>query len=114
MTDDNRFIGTRVLDSDDDDPDPARVVNTPDRTADEWHAVADLTVSEHPSNHAYPNDAPVVVVCYEDELREAGILPDWSGDEPLKLADLAEEGVRYYSFPAQRLEVAETQGGVEA
>jgi hypothetical protein len=100
-----RLIGAPVQDSDDPDPDPARVVNVPGEPADEWEVVGgDHTVATYPGNEDYPDDAPVVVIVFEDDLAEHD-LDEWDGDQPLTLSGLAEQGVRYWSFPAQRLEL---------
>ena len=106
------MIGARVHDSDDPEPDDARVVNVPGKPADEWTvADGDHTVATYPGNEGYAEDAPVVIVVFEDELAEHG-LGDWGGDQPLQLSDLADQGVMYWAFPAPRLEVIAVPGAL--
>src|SRR5699024_3523754 len=67
-------------------------------------------------NPDYPEDAPVAVAVYRDELAEFD--SDWDDrDTPYSLSDLGEAGVSHYSFPAPRLrsiEQSETDGEQEA
>src|SRR5699024_7411195 len=83
-------------------------------TADEWTAYRDTTVAE--DNPDYPEDAPVAVAVYRDELAEFD--SNWDDrDTPYSLSDLGEAGVSHYSFPAPRLrsiEQSETDGEQEA
>lgn len=94
-------LGERVLDSDDDDPDPAVVVNSPDATAEEWDVDGEHTVATFPGNREYPDAAPVVVVVFADVLRDT--VGEYAGEEPLGLSDLSDRGVPFYAFPAPRL-----------
>jgi len=103
----NEFdLADRVEDRDDADPNTAVVVGLPNATADEWDATERKTVAEFPGNEEYPDDAPVVVVVFEDELADAGF-GRYVGAGPLDLAALDEKGVDYYAFPAPRLEVVD-------
>lgn len=95
-------IGEPVVDrnSEDDDPNAAIIVNCPPRTANDWNAYRDTTVAE--DNPDYPEDAPIAVAVYRDELDQFD--PDWAErDEPFSLAELNEASVSHYSFPAPRL-----------
>lgn len=92
--------GARAIDRDDDEPGVAVVVNTPDVPACEWD-VGDRTVADYPGNEGYDDEAPVVVVVFEEAIEEHGIDVDGSA---MKLAELAAEGVPFYAFPAPRLE----------
>jgi len=103
---DERLVGARVHDSHDDDPDDARVVALPDKPAHEWDVDGEHSVATFPGNEDYPDDAPVVVIVFEDELAASG-LDDWSGDDEIALSQLAEQGVDHFAFPAQRLAIVE-------
>ena len=73
--------GDVVRDREDDDPDPAIVVNTPGAPADEWDiSRLDKTVAE--DNPDYPSDVEIVTVVYEENLREA--FPNWTANNALK------------------------------
>lgn len=98
-------IGEPVVDRDqDDDPNTAIIVNCPPKTADKWTAYRDTTVAE--DNPDYPEDAPVAVVVYRNELTDFD--PDWDDrDTPYSLSDLNEAGISHYSFPAPRLKSIE-------
>ncbi|HET7323524.1 MAG TPA: hypothetical protein VFJ06_04260 [Halococcus sp.] len=97
-------IGDVVRDREDDDPDPAVVINVPDVPADEWDIPRfGKTLAE--DNPDYPADAPIVTVLFEDNLDYH--FPDWERDEPISYDTLDEWGLQYYTFPAPRLEPAE-------
>lgn len=99
-------IGEPVVDrdSESDDPNTAIIVNCPPQTANDWTAYRDTTVAE--DNPNYPEDAPVAVVVYRDELAEFD--SNWDDhDTPFLLSDLNEAGVSYYSFPVPRLKSLE-------
>lgn len=102
-------IGDVVHDREDDDPNDARVVNTPSVPANEWIArqgsYAEKTVAE--DNPDYPADAPVIAVVYAADLHEA--FPDWTGETPLSLDAINESDASYYSFPAPRLTVVDSR-----
>lgn len=102
MPDSRWSIGDVVRDRDDDDPNPdsAIVVNTPDASADEWDIPRfGTTVAE--DNPDYPTDAPIVTVVFEENLTDS--FPNWTGDNRISYATLAERSVQYYSFPGPRL-----------
>jgi hypothetical protein len=106
-------IGEPVVDrdSEDDDPNTAIIVNCPPRTANDWNAYRDTTVAE--DNPDYPDDAPIAVVVYRDQL--ARFESDWAErDEPFSLAEFNEAGVSHYSFPAPRLKSREPENDGEA
>ncbi|MFC4989370.1 hypothetical protein [Saliphagus infecundisoli] len=104
MTDSRWTIGDVVHDRDDDDPDPAIVVNTRDTPAEEWDLPRlDTTLAE--DNPDYPSDAPVVTVLFEDTLTDS--FPDWDRNAPISYPTLDDSDLRYYSFPAPRLESGE-------
>ena len=97
--------GDVVRDREDDDPDPAIVVNTPGAPADEWDiSRLDKTVAE--DNPDYPSDAEIITVVYEENLKEA--FPNWTANNPITYATLNERSVQHYSFPDPRLEPAES------
>lgn len=97
-------IGDVVHDRDDDDPHDAIVVNTPSKLAHEWHAHKGKSVAA--DNPDYPDDAPVIVVAFDEALRPA--FPDWEGDTPLPLTAINDSEASHYSFPAPRLTVAKS------
>jgi hypothetical protein len=90
-------VGDTVRDREDDDPNPATVVNLPPVECSDWEVVGrDATVAE--DNPEYDPDADVVVVAFDDDLDTYA--SDWDGDEPLSLA---ETDVYVYAFPPGRL-----------
>ncbi|GAA0471737.1 hypothetical protein GCM10008985_30710 [Halococcus dombrowskii] len=96
--------GDVVRDREDDDPDPAIVVNTPGAPADEWDiSRLDKTVAE--DNPEYPSDAEIITVVFEENLNEA--FPNWEANNPITYATLEERNIQHYSFPDPRLEPAE-------
>lgn len=105
---DDRLLGAIVEDSHDDEPDQAVVVSIPGILCDEWEANDEHTVATYPGNEEYPDDAPVVVVVFKDELEAAGY-GDYEGEHALDLSELAEQSVPYFAFPPQRLEVVATE-----
>lgn len=95
-------IGEAVVDHELDDPNTAIIVNCPPQPADEWIAYRDTTVAE--DNPDYPEDSPVAVAVYRDELAEFD--PNWadrSSDDPFALSEFNDNGVSHYAFPAPRL-----------
>ena len=100
--------GALVVDREDDpDPDHAVVLNTPPIRAADWtvHRL-ETTVAE--DNPDYPADDPVVVVAFRDYLDERKRLPDWDDHEGYwSMAELNEQDIRFYAFPASRLESLE-------
>lgn len=101
-------IGEPVVDckSKDDDPNTAIIVNCPPQAANEWNAYRNTTVAE--DNPDYPEDAPVAVAVYQDEL--VAFDSDWADhDGPFSLSELNEAGVSHYSFPAPRLKSLECE-----
>lgn len=101
-------IGEPVVDRDhdNDDPNTAIIVNCPPETVDDWNAYRNTTVAE--DNPDYPEDAPVAVAVYRDEL--AAFDPEWADhDDPFPLSELNEAGVAHYSFPAPRLKSLESE-----
>ena len=103
--------GDVVRDREDDDPDPAIVVNTPGAPADEWDVSRlDKTVAE--DNSEYPSDAEIITVVFEENLNEA--FPNWEANNPITYATLEERNIQHYSFPDPRLEPAEPTDATEA
>jgi cobalamin biosynthesis protein CobT len=99
-------IGDLVLDRDTDHSDPAVVVNTPPKTADEWKAYTGTTVAE--DNPEYPADASIIVVVFRNEILDEQ--PEMvAPDSPIPLQDLNEVGIKHYSFPAPRLRRADPE-----
>lgn len=104
MPDSPWTIGDVVHDREDDTPDPAIIVNTPDASAEEWDIPRfGTTLAE--DNPDYPPDAPVITVVFEEMLADS--FPNWTRENRISYATLAERSVQYYSFPAPRLESAE-------
>lgn len=100
-------IGDTVVDSEDDDPDGALVVNLPPVACDDWGVDRgddeDRTVAD--DNPSYPADAPVVVVAFRSDLSESH--PEYEGEVPL---DLPAE-CKTYAFPAPRLDLVDDEDG---
>lgn len=96
------LLGLLVVDRDDEDPDPAAVINTPSVPADEWTVDDEHTVASYPGNVQYPDDAPIAVVVFPEEIDEHGLAVD---EPPLKLTELASQGVSYFAFPTPRLQI---------
>lgn len=96
-------VGSRVVDADDTDPDPAIVVKRPDERADQWD-VGERTVATFPGNEEYDDDAPVVVVVFENDATEYDLEV---GDGPVDLSALADRDIPYYAFPAPRLKLVD-------
>lgn len=101
MSDPDWTIGETVLDRDDADADPAVVVNTPSIPASEWD-IPRIEKTTAEDNPAYPADAVVAVVVYEDDLDD--VFPEWGRDQPIAMTTLNNARVDHYSFPAPRLE----------
>jgi hypothetical protein len=101
MTEETDFSpGDVVLDRDDDNPDPALVVNcVPGATADEWNVPGEQTLAE--ANPEYPEDASVIVVVFEEKFDDDAL--EWNREEPIALTALTDSPMRHYSFPAPRL-----------
>ena len=97
--------GDVVRDREDDDPDPAIVVNTPGAPADEWD-ISRLNKTVAEDNPDYPFDSEIVTVVYEENLRKA--FPNWAANNSITYATLNERSVQHYSFPDPRLEPAES------
>lgn len=106
-------VGTRVVDTEDEEPDVAIVVLRPEKTIEDWEFPTKdgkLTVTE--TNSEYPADSPVVVVVFRSELEEEW--PAWDTAEPDTLFDgVREHGVYCYGFPETRLKLVrdETREG---
>jgi len=96
--------GDPVVDGEDDDPSDGIVVLTPDATIAEWEIrVGDEERTIAETNPEYDPDEPVVLVTYEHWLDEAW--PEWETANPHELFDgVCDRGVKFYSFPASRLE----------
>jgi hypothetical protein len=95
-------IGDLVVDTEDDDPNPAMVVSLPAARCSEWDAYRrwdgePVTVAE--DNPDYNPNAYVVVTAYQDELEETH--PDYEGETALSLTDAE---CHIYAFPPGRLE----------
>lgn len=75
------------------------VVALPNKNADEWNVPGRGRLSE--DNPEYPEDDDVVCILFRDTLDEE--FPYYSGVKPLSLSNLSKEGVKFYSFPGERL-----------
>lgn len=96
--------GEVVYDRDDDDPNAGIVVNLPPVPATEWdvHPLDSMLAEANPD---YPDDAQTVIVVFREALAEYLSMTDTARDIelPISLADLADEHVPFYAFPAPRL-----------
>jgi hypothetical protein len=96
--------GEPVIDREDDDPSEGIVILTPKATIADWEIRIDggeRTIAE--TNPEYDPEEPVVLVTYEHWLDESW--PEWETSEPEDLFDsVCDRGVKFYSFPASRLE----------
>jgi hypothetical protein len=105
MSRDHQFtVGDVVLDTHQDSPNPAVVLNLPPKHASEWVAYADTTVAE--DNPDYPDDSPLVVVAFYDDLAEHAEELLWP-ESPVPLSELSDYGVKDYAFPVDRLKPAD-------
>ena len=102
MSRDHQFtVGDVALDSHQDSPNPAVVMNLPPKHANEWTAYADTTVAE--DNPKYPDESPIVVVAFYDDLAEHAEELLWP-ESPVPLTELSDYGVKDYAFPLDRLQ----------
>jgi len=112
MSRDHQFaVGDVVLDSHQESPNPAVVVNLPPKHANEWIAYADTTVAE--DNPEYPDESPIVVVAFYDNLSEHAEELLWP-ESPVPLTELSDYGVKDYAFPVDRLQPATDNSVAEA
>lgn len=105
----------RVFDVEDDDPDPAVVVDIPEgETITEWtYEVDGEDVSAAESNPEYPADEQLVIAAFEGGLDE--YWPDWVDAEPGTLFDgVREHGVNHFGFPERRLRYRSPPTALEA
>ena len=102
MSRDHQFVvGDVVLDPHQESPSPAVVLNLPPKQANEWTAYADTTVAE--DNPEYPDESPIVVVAFYDDLAEHAEELLWP-ESPVPLTQLSDYGVKDYAFPVDRLQ----------
>ncbi|WP_273837927.1 hypothetical protein [Halococcus sp. PRR34] len=105
MSRDHQFtVGDVALDTHQESPSPAVVVNLPPKHANEWTAYTDTTVAE--DNPEYPDESPIVVVAFYDDLAERAEELLWP-ESPIPLSELHEYDVKDYAFPVDRLQPAE-------
>lgn len=105
MSRDHQFtVGDVVLDTHQESPNPAVVVNLPPKHANEWTAYADTTVAE--DNPEYPDDSPIVVVAFYEDLADRAEELLWP-ESPVPLTELSEYDVKDYAFPVDRLKPAD-------
>jgi hypothetical protein len=98
-------VGDSVIDSDDDDPDEAIVIDIPaGATLEDWEYETDSgTATAADGNPNYPADAQLVVIVFRSALAET--VPDWQEIEPEELAEKVDHaGIKQYGFPTGRLE----------
>ena len=76
----------------------------------EWTAYADATVAE--DNPEYPDESPIVVVAFYDDLAEHAEELLWP-ESPVPLIQLSDYGVKDYAFPVDRLQPADDTSLVE-
>jgi hypothetical protein len=101
MTDVTDFSpGDVVLDRDDDNADPALVVNCiPGASANDWDVPGDKTVAE--ANPDYPEDASVIAVVFEEKFDDDAL--EWNREKPIPFTELNDSPMKYYAFPVPRL-----------
>ena len=105
MSRDHQFaVGDVALDTHQESPNPAVVVNLPPKHANEWTAYTNTTVAE--DNPEYPDESPIVVVAFYEDLAEHAEELLWP-ESPVPLTELSDYGVRDYAFPVDRLRPAE-------
>ena len=105
MSRDHQFaVGDVALDSHQESPNPAVVVNLPPKHANEWTAYTNTTVAE--DNPGYPDESPIVVVAFYEDLAEHAEELLWP-ESPIPLNELHEYDVKDYAFPVNRLRPAE-------
>ena len=105
MSRDHQFsVGDVALDTHQESPNPAVVVNLPPKHANEWTAYTNTTVAE--DNPEYPDDSPIVVVAFYDNLSEHAEELLWP-ESPIPLSELHEYDVKDYAFPIDRLRLAD-------
>lgn len=108
-------VGTRVVDTEDDDPNSGIVVWHPsEKTIADWEYPTDEgTVTTAETNPTYPADTQLVVIAFETALDACW--PEWNEAEPDALFEgVREHGVHHYGFPEPRLASADESGREEA
>lgn len=101
-------VGDSVIDSDDDEPDEAVVVDRPDgqTTADWTYETETGTATAADGNPDYPDDEQLVVIVFRSALSEA--VPDWQDIDDETLQEKVEAAdIKQYGFPESRLEEVE-------
>ena len=105
MNRDHQFaVGDVALDTHQESPNPAVVVNLPPKHANEWTAYTNTTVAE--DNPEYPDESSIVVVAFYEDLAEHAEELLWP-ESPIPLNELHEYDVKDYAFPVNRLRPAE-------
>lgn len=98
-----------MLDRDDDNANPALVVNcVPSATADEWNVPGDQTVAE--ANPDYPEDTSVIVVMFEEKFEDDAL--EWNREEPIALTELNDSPIKQYSFPPRLVRDEQRSGKI--
>lgn len=92
--------GERVADRHDPERGVFVVVNRPAVPCNEWE-VGDQTVAKCPGNRAYPDESPVVVVVFAEDL--ARTYSGYDGNRPIPLSKLNAREIPYFAFPPERL-----------
>lgn len=107
--------GTRVFDTEDDDPNAAIVVRVPeDETIADWAYENDgEEVSTADENPDYSADAQLVNITFEEYLGENW--PEWTDAAPADLWDeVREREIPVYGFPKDRLGYVEIPERLES
>jgi hypothetical protein len=105
MSRDHQFtVGDVVLDTHQESPNPAVVLNLPPKHANEWVAYADTSVAE--DNPEYPDESPIIVVAFYEDLADRAEELLWP-ESPVPLTELSEYDVKDYAFPVDRLQPAD-------
>jgi hypothetical protein len=97
--------GTRVIDSEDDDPNAAIVVWRPEsKTIADWtYEAGGETYTTAESNPDYPADEQLIVVVFKRALEDAWA--EWTDADPNDLyTGATERNLPLFGFPESRLE----------
>jgi hypothetical protein len=96
-------VGDRVVDTEDEEPNTAIVVLTPNAEATDWEVEDGDTVADY--NPSYDADEYVVIVVFEEDLEDWW--EDWHQHKADELFDeICERGHKFYAFPEGRLSEA--------
>lgn len=104
-------VGTRIIDTEDDDPSLGIVVwRPPEQTIADWkYQTSEGTMTTADTNPDYPADTQLVVIAFETDLD--GYWPGWDEASPDDLFEgVCDHDVHHYGFPEPRLTLADERG----